>query len=101
MRPQKSQAYGRPEADGFLVRKGTTAMRDGSPSVKRDREQRDRLVRQGILVPDSDLELYRFSRDHLFQARAWLAAWSRMETVADLRLGTAARTGKHSRILPE
>ncbi len=54
MRPQKAQAYGRAEADGFLVRKGSTAMREGSPRVKRDREERDRLVRQGVLVLDSD-----------------------------------------------
>lgn len=66
MRPQKAQAYGRPESGGFLVRKGSTAMREGSPLVKRDREERDRLVRQGVLVPDKDLDLYRFSRDHLF-----------------------------------
>ena len=66
MRAQKAQAYGRPEPDGFLVRKDSTAMREGSPRVKRDREERDRLVRQGVLVPDSDPELYRFSRDHLF-----------------------------------
>ncbi|WP_233417268.1 DUF4357 domain-containing protein [Halovulum marinum] len=66
MRPQKAQAYGRPEAGGFLVRKGSTAMREGSPRVKRDREERDRLVRQEVLVPDSDPDLYRFSRDHLF-----------------------------------
>lgn len=66
MRPQKAQAFGRPEDDGFLVRKGSTAMREGSPRVKRDREERDRLVRQGVLVPDSNPDLYRFSRDHLF-----------------------------------
>lgn len=66
MRPQKAQAYGRPEAGGFLVRKGSTAMREGSPGVKRDREERDRSVRQGVLDPDSDPDLYRFSRDHLF-----------------------------------
>jgi hypothetical protein len=28
MRPQKAQAYGRPEADGFLVRKDSTAMEE-------------------------------------------------------------------------
>lgn len=66
MRPQKAQAYGRPEAEGFLVREGSTAMREGSPRVKRDRDERDRLVRQGVLVPDRDPELYRFTRDHLF-----------------------------------
>ena len=66
MRPQKAQAFGRPEANGFMVRQGSTAMLDGSPRVKRDREERDRLVRQGVLVPDSDPDLYRFSRDYLF-----------------------------------
>lgn len=68
MRPEKAQAYGRPEADGFLVRKGSTAMREGSPRVKRDREDRDRLVRQGVLVPDNDPDLYRFSRDYHFSS---------------------------------
>ena len=66
MRPQKAQAYGRPEADGFLIRQGSTAMREGSPRAKRDRDERDRLVRQGVLVPDYDPDLYRFLRDHLF-----------------------------------
>ncbi len=66
MRPQKAQAFGRPEANGFLVKQGSTAMVDGSPRVKRDREERDRLVRQGILVADSDPDRYRFSRDYLF-----------------------------------
>ncbi|MDD9718669.1 DUF4357 domain-containing protein [Dinoroseobacter sp. PD6] len=66
MRPQKAQAYGCPETGGLLVRKGSTAMREGSPRVKRDREERDRLVRQGVLVPHTDPDLYRFSRDHLF-----------------------------------
>lgn len=66
MRSQKAQAYGRLETGGFLVRKGSTAMREGSPRVKRDREERDRLVRQGVLVPDTDPDLYRFAHDHLF-----------------------------------
>ena len=66
MRSQTAQAYGRPEADGFLVRKGSTAMREGSPRVKRDGEESDRLARQGILVADNDPTLYRFSRDHFF-----------------------------------
>lgn len=66
MRPQKAQAFGRPEKNGFLVRLGSTAMLNGSPRVKRYREERDRLVRQGVLVPDTDPDLYRFSRDHLF-----------------------------------
>ena len=66
MRAQKAEAYGRPEGEGFLVRKGSTAMREGSPVVKRDREERDRLVALQVLEPDNDPHLYRFSRDHFF-----------------------------------
>ena len=68
MRPQKAQAYGRPEAGGFLVRKGSTAMREGSPRVKRDREERDRLIEAGVLVPDQDPDLLRCERNHLFHS---------------------------------
>lgn len=60
-----AQAYGRPVDGGFLVRAGSTAVRLGTPLRKRDRDERDRLVRTGILVPDSDPALFRFSRDHL------------------------------------
>lgn len=60
-----AQAYGRPVDGGFLVRAGSTAMREGTPLKKRDREERDRLVRTGVLIPDGDPALFRFSRDHL------------------------------------
>ena len=57
MRPQKAQVYGRPEADGFLVRKNPTAMREGRPRVKRDRVELDRLVRQSTFqLQDSQHE---------------------------------------------
>lgn len=68
MRPQKAQAYGRPEANGFLVRKGSTAMLDDSPRAKRDRWERDRLIQLGVLVQDRDPELLRFTRAHLFNS---------------------------------
>lgn len=68
MCPQKAQACGRPEDDGFLVRKGSTAMQEGSPRVKRDREERDRLIKADVLVPDQDPELLRFACDHLFHS---------------------------------
>ena len=97
MRPQKAQAYGRPEADGFLVRKGSTAMREGSPRVKRDREERDRLVRQGLLVTDSDPDLYRFSRDHLFRNSSVAGALSRMAIAADPKAGGGPATGGRSK----
>lgn len=66
LRPQKAQAFGRPMPNGFLARKGSTAMVIGSPLVKRDHDIRDRLVRQGVLPPDSAPNLFRFSRDHVF-----------------------------------
>jgi hypothetical protein len=73
-RSQMAQAYGRPHADGgFLVEVGSTAMRNGSPRVKRDRPVRDELVKRGILVPDSDAQLYRFSVNHLFSSSSQAA----------------------------
>lgn len=65
-RPEEAQAFGRPTQDGFMVRAGSTAMVNGSPKVKRDRPLRDRLVREGVLVPGADHRLYRFSRDYVF-----------------------------------
>lgn len=60
-----AQAYGRPADGGFLVKAGLAAVRQGRPLKKRDREERDRLVRTGVLLPDGDPALLRFSRDHL------------------------------------
>ncbi|WP_083807358.1 AAA family ATPase [Agrobacterium tumefaciens] len=59
-------AFGKPVASGFLVRAGSTAMREGSPTVKRNRGERDRLVREGVLIPDDNPALYRFEEDHVF-----------------------------------
>lgn len=67
-RPETAQAYGRPLPDGrFLVLKDSSAMRSGSPNVKRDAHDRDRLVREGVLVSDGD-NRYRFTRDHAFSS---------------------------------
>jgi len=66
-RPETAQAYGRPLGDGeFIVLAGSTAMRRGSPNVKRDAYERDSLVRAAILIPDTDPGLYRFSKDYVF-----------------------------------
>lgn len=66
-RPERAQAYGRPlEGQEFVVLAESTAMRGGSPKVKRDRPVRDRLVREGVLVPDADPSRYRFARDYVF-----------------------------------
>ncbi|MGO8038273.1 DUF4357 domain-containing protein [Rhizobium leguminosarum] len=67
-RPEEAQAFGRPLPDGrFLVLKDSTAMRSGSPNVKRDAYDRDRLVREGVLVPEGG-NRYRFTRDHAFSS---------------------------------
>lgn len=65
-RPERAQAYGHPEGREFVVHAGSTTMREGSPKVKRDRAERDRLVRAGVLVPDADPTLLRFAGDHRF-----------------------------------
>lgn len=66
-RAEAAQAYGMPTATGgFVVLKGSTAMREGNPRVKRDRILRDELVRSGVLVPDTDPRLYRFAADYAF-----------------------------------
>lgn len=70
IRKEKAVAQGRLVPGGFLVLQGSTAMRDGAPLVKRNRDERDELVRLGILVEDDDPDLYRFSRDHQFSSRS-------------------------------
>jgi hypothetical protein len=66
--PEKAQAFGHETTNGFVVLKGSTAMRNGSPVVKRDRATRDKLLRAGILVPDLNTELLRFTADHEFSS---------------------------------
>lgn len=68
MQPERATAYGRPVVNGFEVRKGSTAMVSGSPTKKRDREERDRLVRIGVLDLQSDRDLYVFTRDYIFSS---------------------------------
>jgi hypothetical protein len=64
-----AQAHGIPSPDGgFVVLKGSTAMREGSAKVKRERPLREELVRSGVLAPDIDGRLYRFSADHEFSS---------------------------------
>lgn len=73
IKKERAIAFGRPVGSDFLVRAGSTAMRIGSPNVKRDREERDRLIQEGILEPDSDPELFVFTIDHLFSSRSLAA----------------------------
>lgn len=70
IRKEQALAFGKPVPSGFVVRQGSTAMREGSPNKKRDRPERDRLVEQGILVPDENPGLFRFSVDHVFNSQS-------------------------------
>ncbi|MTI17461.1 DUF4357 domain-containing protein [Rhodobacteraceae bacterium RKSG542] len=69
IRKEQAEAYGKKLSEAeFLVRAGSTAMRVGSPNKKRNRPERDHLVEQGILVPDENTALFRFSVDHIFNS---------------------------------
>ncbi|WP_207902019.1 AAA family ATPase [Rhodovulum euryhalinum] len=70
IKKEQALAFGKPVPSGFVVRQGSTAMREGSPIKKRDRPERDRLVEQGILVPDENPALFRFSVDHVFNSQS-------------------------------
>lgn len=70
IKKEQALAFGKPVPSGFVVRQGSTAMREGSPTKKRDRPERDRLVEQGILVPDENPALFRFSVDHVFNSQS-------------------------------
>ena len=70
IKKEQALAFGKPVPSGFVVRQGSTAMREGSPNKKRDRPERDRLVEQGILVPDENPALFRFSVDHVFNSQS-------------------------------
>ncbi|MES0132257.1 hypothetical protein [Mesorhizobium sp. M0029] len=70
IRKELALAFGKSVPSGFLVREGSTAMRNGSPLVKRDRAERDRLVGTGVLVPDENPALFRFAVDHTFSSQS-------------------------------
>lgn len=66
-------AFGKQAPAGFLVRAGSTAMRNGSPTEKRNRPKRDQLVQEGVLVPDVNPALFRFARDYVFSSQSLAA----------------------------
>lgn len=68
IRKEHALAFGKRVPNGFLVRAGSTAMREGSPIVKRNRAERDHLVSSGVLVPDDNPALFRFAVDHVFSS---------------------------------
>ncbi|MCX5580789.1 DUF4357 domain-containing protein [Kaistia terrae] len=68
-RSRDALASGRVLPDGrFAVLAGSTAMKDSSASDKRDREARDSLIREGILLDTTQANLLRFADDHTFSS---------------------------------
>lgn len=70
---QLAVAYGYPSTSGrrpkFVVKAGSTAMKNGSPNVKRKDWLTDELARKGILVTDpSNPNLWKFQRDYEFNS---------------------------------
>ncbi|EJC85301.1 GTPase subunit of restriction endonuclease [Rhizobium leguminosarum bv. trifolii WSM2297] len=71
IRKEQALAYGKElSSTQFLVRVGSTTMREGTPKEKRNRPERDRLVASGILVPDDNPALFRFAKDHVFSSKS-------------------------------
>lgn len=72
--PEQAHARGVPGKDGeFIVLAGSTAMKSGSAMVKRNRELRDQLVRNGHLVPSTRSDLYEFPADYVFSSASTAA----------------------------
>ena len=67
---EQAVAFGCEHRDGFLVSKGSTAMKIGSPNKKRDRALRDKLIQEGVLVPDKNPALFCFAVDHVFTSKS-------------------------------
>ncbi len=70
---QLAVAYGYPSTSGkrpnFVVKTGSTAMKDGSPNVKRKNWLTDELVHKGILGPDPrNPKLWVFRQDYEFSS---------------------------------
>ena len=67
----KAKARAKP-MDGrrLLVLKGSTALKlNNRAMTDRDREERDALVRAGVMVPHArDAELLEFAQDHVFDS---------------------------------
>lgn len=73
IRKEKAVAFGKEVGKHFMVRAGSTAMREGTPNEKRDRPKRDSLVSEGVLVSSNDAALFVFSRDYLFSSKSLAA----------------------------
>ena len=93
--PEFAEARGRPLPDGrFLVLAGSTALRSSGASAKRDRAERDRLVRLGVLAPHPDADLYVFTRDHQCSSASQAAGIVRDGNASGPQLWKDPSTGK-------
>lgn len=94
-RPGSARAYGQPLPDGrFLVCAGSTAVRSGSSTMKRDQSDRDELVLKGILAPDIDPSMYRFAKDHVFGSSSKAAGIIKDGNASGPSLWRQVKTGK-------
>ena len=94
-RSHGAQAHGHILPDGsFLVLSGSTALKNSSAAKKRDREERDRLVRTGVLVPHSDPELLVFTRDQEFSSPSRAAGIVKDGNASGPQLWIDIATGK-------
>lgn len=66
-RAGNATAFGRETNAGFIVRKGSTAVAEGTAKVKRDAKQRRELVGLGVLKPKSP-DLLEFTSDYEFNS---------------------------------
>lgn len=93
--PEFAEAHGRPLAGGrFLVLAGSTALRSSAVSVKRDRTERDRLVRLGVLRPHLNADLYVFAQDHVCTSASQAAGIIKDGNASGPQLWKDLRTGK-------
>ncbi|RWN61242.1 DUF4357 domain-containing protein [Mesorhizobium sp.] len=94
-RPYDAQAHGRVLPDGgFMVLAGSTAVKDSSATKKRDREERDRLVRHGILAATGDSKLLKFTRDHEFTSASRAAGIIKDGNASGPQLWIEIKSGK-------
>lgn len=84
---------GRPIADGFLVQAGSTAAAQGTANRKRDREERNRLVRIGVLKRHADQDLFVFAHDHVCSSASQAASIVKDGNASGPSLWKYPRTG--------
>lgn len=64
----KARAIGWRTENGFEVQADSTALRHGTAKQKRDAALREELISSGVLVPDNNPELLRFTQNYEFKS---------------------------------